>query len=386
MAKVIYPDNITELLSKFHELEHDRIRERYKKLLKTEIENIRKTVENRFKNNIYDHDTHCKALTNILTPFLRQEIENYELLYLEPLMYLKNTNVIAKDTPIWDFILIEIDNNQLIRVIIGEVKTQKARSVMNRVEEAVNLYSKKETLDNLFEYIEKLFGKKKINFKRNNVKIEMVLVVQSSYYEDFEKSVIARKLKLNIWEIDSDLLRIKYTVKIHRWDKLLNVSNPYTDSDSNFLKLLSFLKSKTFRDDDFISFTYSSDLNLVLDFLYKSYINLYSFLYSDSNLINLIEQAGGGNFYDDDRVIPDIVKRIKELFMAYQAFKTEESNTLFKQRIDVNERIIRERMIKEIKKTAGKILFNQVIDEVNPREAPKKHTLEKWLKPNRDMN
>lgn len=386
MAKVIYPDNITELLSKYHELEHNKIRERYEKLLKTEIENIRKTVENRFKNNIYDHETHCKALTNILTPFLRQEIENYELLYLEPLMYLKNTNVVDKDTPIWDFILGEIENNQLIRIIIGEVKTQKARSVMNRVEEAVNLYSKKETLDNLFGYIEKLFGKKKISFKRNIVKIEMVLVVQSSYYEDFEKSVIARQLKLNIWEIDPDLLRIKYTVKIHRWDKLLNVSNPYTESDSNFLKLLSFLKSKTFRDDEFISFTYSSDLNLVLDLLYKSYINLYRLLYSDSNLISLIEQAGGGNFYDDDRVIPDMVKRIKKLFMHYQTFKTEEGNTLFKQRIDINERIIRERMIKEIKKNAGEILFNQVIDELNPREAPKKHTLEKWLRPNRDKN
>jgi len=386
MVKVIYPDNITELLSKYHELEHNKIRERYKNLLKTEIENIRKTVENRFKNNIYDHETHCKALTNILTPFLRQEIENYELLYLEPLMYLKNTNVVDKDTPIWDFILGEIENNQLIRIIIGEVKTQKARSVMNRVEEAVNLYSKKETLDNLFGYIEKLFGKKKISFKRNIVKIEMVLVVQSSYYEDFEKSVIARQLKLNIWEIDPDLLRIKYTVKIHRWDKLLNVSNPYTESDSNFLKLLSFLKSKTFRDDEFISFTYSSDLNLVLDLLYKSYINLYRLLYSDSNLISLIEQAGGGNFYDDDRVIPDMVKRIKKLFMHYQTFKTEEGNTLFKQRIDINERIIRERMIKEIKKNAGEILFNQVIDELNPREAPKKHTLEKWLRPNRDKN
>jgi len=386
MVKVIYPDNNAELLSKYHELEHNKIKERYKKILETELENIRKTVENRFKNNIYDHDSHCKALTNILAPFLRQDIEKYELLYIDPLLYLRNTKEIPENTPIWDFILCEIENNQLIRIIIGEVKTQKARSVMDRVDEAVKLYSKKETLDKLFGYIAVLFGKKKIKFIRNNVKVEMVLVVQSTYYEDYEKSVITRQLKLNIWEIDPDILRSRYTVKIHRWDKLLNISNVYSESNGNFLKLLSFLKTKTFRDEEFISFTYSSDLNLVLDFLYKSYTYLYGLLYSDSNLISLIEQAGGGNFYDDDRVILDMVKRIKELFMHYKTFKTEESKIIFKQRIDINERIIRARIKKEIEKNAGEILFNQVIDELNPREASKKHTLEKWLNPNRDKN
>jgi len=46
-------------------------------------------------------------------------------------LYLRNIKEIPEDTPIWDFILGEIENYQLIRIIIGEVKTQKARTSMS---------------------------------------------------------------------------------------------------------------------------------------------------------------------------------------------------------------------------------------------------------------
>lgn len=379
MDKIFFPYNIVEVLSEYQEIEHQRIKERYKTLYKREINRIKKFVKVQYINDIDDHYSHCKILTSILIHFLRRNIENYELLFIEPLLYLRNIKEIPEDTPIWDFILGEIENHQLIRIIIGEVKTQKARTSMDRVEVAVNLYSKREILDKLFDYIEKLFEEKEIKFERNNIKIEKVLVVQSLYYEDYEQSVIERLLEMNIWEIDPDILRSKYTIKIHRWDKLLNRNDVYSENDGAYPRMLSFLRSRTFGDEEFLSFTYASDLNLILDFLYKSYKNLYGLAYFDSNLINLIKQAGGGDFYDDERVIFDMVRKIKDLFEHFKAFKKEGIQEYFKQRIDIKKRILNERLKGEIEKRAGLDLLLQAIDELNPRRAPRRVSLDKWI-------
>ncbi len=379
MDKIFFPENIIEILSEYQETEHQRIKERYKTLYENEIDRIKEFVKERFNNNIYDHYSHCRVLTSILAPFVSQKIENFELLYIEPLLYLRNNKAIPEDTPIWDFLLAEINQSRLIRLILGEVKTQKARTGMDRVEEAVKLYSKTEILNKLYDYIEKLFKDKDIKFKRNNVQIENVLVVQSLYYEDYEQSVIERGLRVNIWEIDPDILRSKYTIKIHRWDKLFNEKDIYSEVDQTYLHMLSFLRSRTFKDEEFLSFTYASDLNLVLDLLYKSYVNLYGISYFDSNLINLINQAGGGNFYDDNKVIPNLVAKIKELFLNYKSIKKEGTQEIFKQRIDIKNRILNNRLKGEIERGVGIELIQQAINDLNPKRAPRRVNLDKWL-------
>ena len=109
MSKILYPDNFDEILSNYHEKEYLRIRERYKHLYIKDIQKIEELVEDRFNLDCYNIENHCRALSCALNPFINKpKFKNYELLFVEPLLYLKNKKKIPDDVGIWDFTLGEI--------------------------------------------------------------------------------------------------------------------------------------------------------------------------------------------------------------------------------------------------------------------------------------
>ncbi len=379
MQKIYYPDDLRDLLSVYQEKEHNLIKRRYETIYRNNINDIRESKKDEYKLDQYNHDTHCRVLSSILIPFLKHKIENYDLFFIEPLSFLKTNNELPEHTMIWDFILGEIKDDKLTRIILGEVKGQKARGFLSNIENQINDYLKNDILDKIYDYILKIISEgKQIEVIKEDIKVIYVLVIQNLYYKNYEASIQQRILPLNVWEIKTDILQGIYMIEIHREDILYGNKIEFTEEERTYRHMLNTLQDKKFNIEDFIQFTFASDIDMYLDLIYKSYRGLYGLEYSDDNLVKLIKQAGGSEFYDDIRIIPDMAKKIKERFEFYDVIKKDGTQLKLKQKINIKEKIIEHRVKKEIKEREGHEILEQVIKELNPERKPR-IDLRKWM-------
>ena len=376
MSKILYPDNFDEILSNYHEKEYLRIRERYKHLYIKDIQKIEELVEDRFNLDCYNIENHCRALSCALNPFINKpKFKNYELLFVEPLLYLKNKKKIPDDVGIWDFTLGEISENQLRRIILREVKAQKAQGNMDKMEKLLADYLKSDILEKLYNYIEEL----NIRINREHIKIEKILVVPTRYFKGYKDSIINRRLNVNVWEIKPDLDQIEYSIEVHREGEFSGVKREFTKEDRDYSGMLNNLNLRSYKFSNFIQFTYASDVDVYLNLLYKSYPKLEP--YSDKNIIRLIQEAGGGNFYDDKEIINEMITRIKKVFIGYEMLKVENGQTYFKKNIHVNEKIKKKRFKKEIDGKSGSLLLEKTIRDLNPQKSIKGQfsKIDRWI-------
>ena len=372
MPKIYYPDNLTDILSGYQEKEHNRIRNRYEAIYSNNINSIRESKKDEFKIDQYNHNTHCRVLSSILIPFLKYKIENYDLFFIEPLSFLKANNELPEHTMIWDFVLGEIKEDKLTRIILGEVKGQKARGFSKSIEKQISDYAKNGTLDKIYDYIIKIISEgKEIEVLKEDIKVVYVLVIQNLYYKNYEASIKGKTIPLNIWEIKTDILQGIYMIEIHREDILNGNEIEFSEEEMPYRHMLNTLQDKKFNIEDFIQFTFVSDIDMYLDLIYKSYRGLYGLEYSDDNLSKLINQAGGGKFYDDNRILPEMVKRIKERLEFYGVIKIDGTQFKLKQKIDIKEKIIEHRVKKGIKERDGHEILDQTIQELNPERVPR---------------
>ena len=200
VLKLHFPQNMEEILSDYEVSEHNRIKSRYKSIYNQNYDNDLKGIDARYLRDVNDLRDHCQLLSCCLTPFLRKEITNFETLFIEPLLYLRNLGKIDSTVPIWDFILGEIVENEIVRLIFGEVKGQKVDG-KNNLDLLIQKYQELEILKILSDYIQR---NSKIIININKIKLEFVLVVQNYYVKNFIESLKVRGLKFNIWEIRSN--------------------------------------------------------------------------------------------------------------------------------------------------------------------------------------
>ena len=193
--KLYFPQNLHEKLSDYEVSEHNRIKSRYESIYNKNYGKDLEGREARYTRDVNNSRTHCELLSCCLTPFLRKEIKNFELLFIDPLLYLRNNGDIERDIPIWDFILGEIVGNKIARLIFGEVKGQKA-GVKDNLALLIQKYQELELLEILSDYIRR-DSKIKIDIKK--IKLDFILVVQSLYLDNFITSIKDRNLKFNLW-------------------------------------------------------------------------------------------------------------------------------------------------------------------------------------------
>ncbi len=384
MAKKIYfPSNIGEILENFNELDHQKIKNQYKTIYEGRIETIKKEVNDDYKNNDLDQKSHNNLLSCALKPFLKEGFCDYHLLFLEPLYYLKINKRIDEKTPLFDFILAEIIDNNIKRLILGEVKGQRARNVGN-LSSLINTYQERECLDYIYNYIEKDTN---LNFNKKNIRIEFVLVVQNFYYADYEQSIIDSGLPVNIWEISVDKIRQKYKINPHKYDKLLKLSIPPIKEDNPYKKMLNHLRSKIFIESKFIRFTCATPINLISKFIYDLYVNKYDYEFIDSNLMEIIRQTGGGDFYDDDLMLAIMIRNIKRGFEEINISKRVGTGLFLKRVYNIEDRIIENLIKKKINRRYGMDILNEAIKVVKPRKSkrPRYISLDRFIKNNKEQ-
>lgn len=378
VPKLYFPQNLRERLSDFEVSEHNRIKTRYESIHNKNFDNDLEGIEARYTRDVIDSRIHCKLLSCCLSPFLRKEIKNFELLFIEPLLYLRNNGEIERDIPIWDFILGEIVENEIVRLIFGEVKGQKAGAKDN-LALLIQKYQELELLEILSDYIRR---DSKIIMDINKIEFEFILVVQNLYLEGFIDSIKERKLKFNIWELRRDWIKTEFQIHIHRHEKILKQELSSTEENRNYRKMLNSISSKKYSIKEDFVFTYASDLNRILDRFKKLYENKYGLEMTDDKLISLINDIGGGKFYDDEKVVEDLLVKLKSKYLQLDLVIKKKGKNYFRERIDPKERVIAERLKHFIENKKGELYFNQAIEELKPKKSQKKtgKTMDEWLK------
>lgn len=371
--KIFYPQNFDNRISKYEVSEHNQIKSRYETIYKQNFTNDIKGIKARFQKDINDLKIHCELLSCCLSPFLRKEIDNYELLFIEPLLYLRNIGRIDSEIPIWDFVLGEIVEDEITRLIFGEVKGQKA-GVKDNYEKLIQNYQEFEILKIISDYIVK---DPNIHINIKKIKIEFILVIQNIYLENYIESLKTRGLKLNIWELRSDWEKTDFQIIIHRYDDFLNQASSSTEDNRTYRKMMNKVSSKKFPIIDDLIFTYASDLDRILDRFKKLYENKFGLEIVDKNFIALINDIGGGKFYDDENVVGDLLVKIKKRYNELNLIIRKNGKELFKERVNLKEKVINERLKNFIEKKRGEMYLNQVIEEIKPSKIS---TLSRWLK------
>ena len=78
-----------------------------------------------------------------------------------------------------------------------------------------------------------------------------------------------------------------------------------------------------------------------------------------------INEIGGGIFYDDDRVIDDIIRKIKFKLRELNLSKVEAGLPKIKKKLNPKERVIEYRLKKKIEENKGNDFLNQVFKNLN---------------------
>jgi len=367
VPKIFFPLNFDEKLSDYEISEHSRIKSRYESIYNNNYDKDYEGRAARYTRDVEDLRTHCELLSCCLSPFLRKEIKNFELLFIEPLLYLRNIGKIDREIPIWDFILGEIEQKELTRLIFGEVKGQKPRD--NNLALMIQKYQDPEVLRYLIDYIKQ---DPKIILDIKKLKLEFILVVQSLYIDRYLNSIKDRMLKFNIWELRPDWKKTEFQIHIHRNEEILGQESSFKEENKNYRGMLNNISSKPYSiKEDFI-FTYASDLNRILDRFKKLYENKYGLEITDENLISHINDIGGGKFYDDDKVLEDLLTKLKNRYLELDLIIKKEGKDFFRERVEPKERVIQERLEKFIENKKGDIYLKQAIEELNPKKSQKK--------------
>ncbi len=377
VPKIHSPLNLNEILSDYEISEHKRIKIRYESIYNKNYDKDLEGRAARYKRDIEDLRIHCELLSCCLSPFLRKEIKNFELLFFEPLLYLRNIGKINREIPIWDFVLGEIEENKIVRLIFGEVKGQKPGDNDN-LALMIQKYQESELLEILADYIRK---DSKIIIDVKKIKLEFVLVVQNLYIERYIESIRDRSLNFNIWELRPDWNKTEFQIHIYRKEEILEQESSFNMEDRNYRNMLNNISSKKYSiKGDFI-FTYASDLNRILDRFKKFYENKNGLEITDGNLISLINDIGGGKFYDDEKVVKDLLVKLKNRYLELDLIIKKGGKNFFRERVDPKVRVIAERLKMFIENKKGEIYLNQAIEELNPKKSQKKtgKTIDDWL-------
>jgi len=97
VQKIYFPLNLNERLSDYEVSEQNRIKSRYESIYNRNYNKDFEGREARYTRDVEDLRTHCELLSCCLSPYLRKEIKNFELLFIEPLLYLRNKGEIERD-------------------------------------------------------------------------------------------------------------------------------------------------------------------------------------------------------------------------------------------------------------------------------------------------
>ncbi len=350
MVKCLYPRNFKSFLAEYNEEDHPDLREGYKNRFKREFESLYKKYEKITKKEIENHHIHEQLRSCCIIPFIYQKVDKYELLNLEPLAHAKFKREI-EDIPIFDFMIVGIHNNNLERVILGEVKGGDRGSNLGDLTDFEIHYNQDSIRNRIFEMISKTIPH--VKFDKTRVKFHFVLAIDEMDSDNYRKSVKDRNLNLEIWEIKSSLFRQKFSIEIETlpsYNKTLPENYIYNKLINELLKQNEFNKV--------LDFSFKTDTSVILNYIKEAYIGVDNPEIDKDRLMKLIYKKMCGDFIEEEEIIEIVYNRILKKGKQTGIIMEEDGKLRFK-RVDPIEYITKYRIQKRIDKTLGKEFLDE---------------------------
>ncbi len=356
----IYPLNLDTLLKNYEESDQRQIITEYNRIYDLNLDLLIENIETSTDNNLKDFEEHNYLLSAILQPFLTHMIRDYDLLFVDPLYFCKKLKEID-DIPTFDFVLGQKEENVLKTVIFGEVKGQSPKTEFNIA--VINEYMNNQMIrDKLINYIRNMDTSILIS---HDLKFEFVLVCKGLNTPEFIESITEKQIPFILWSVHLDFFENIYRVIIH--EKLFDSEEFVLKHDSRYL--VDYFRSNRIKYRPILEFTHSLDTNSILVNIRDDYNLRYGTEITDDNLTEIIIELGLGNYYDDSRIIPYLINRLKKKGLELKIIKERSGNLNFK-KIDLKEKMVDYLLKRKVQdKNKGKKILQEAIKNLNlPRK------------------
>ncbi len=380
MAKIRYrPKDFDQVLGGFAKTEENRIRQEYNRLYDERIKDIQKKADSEVIDVFSTAEKHESLRSMALNPFIenirimdedivedpenvrRKEIFRFfELLFNDSLYFLKSIRELDEDIPTLDFIIGEFsDERRLVTLILGEIKGQKARYTTDSLKKIIEEYKKPEMLKKISNYIKKVLNKEE--FEISEVQIEFALVVHTIDVEDYHKSIGDSNLPFKIWEIKEVVAGNQYSIVMDKGDELR--PNP----GLRYQKLRNFLRDNEFERNIIFDFTYATNLWVILYKVHQFYVQQFGKEITEDNLKEVIKQIGGGEFFDDERIMKKLMNSIIERGLEMNIIARSDDRLIFNRVIDVKKNILNYDIKNKIQDKDGKKILEEALKNLHPK-------------------
>ena len=355
-TKRYYPLNLEHLLEIYEKSYHKLILSEYNRIYDQNINLIIENIETITDNEIKNFEEHNYLLSVCLQPFLTNKIQNYDLLFVDPLYFSKKKKEI-EEIPTFDFLLGQKEEGILKTLIFGEIKGQSPKSEFNK--DILLYYRTNSTLkEKLFNYIRELESSIRIS---EELIFEFVLVGKGIDSPEFKQSIIEKEVPFILWSVSRELLDNTYRIIIE--EDLYQSRQFSLRHDSRYL--VDFFRSNRFEYKPILEFTHSLDTISILFRIRDDYFETYGTEIKEENLNELIYEIGLGDYYDDSRIIPNLIERFIKKGMDLKILRKKEDKIFFK-KIDIKEKINSYRLRKKIEKSDGHNFFQNAVKNIKP--------------------
>lgn len=358
VRKRIYPPNLNELLNDYANSDNNRIIAEYNRLYDKEIDLIVENIESSVDNNLKNFEEHNYLLSSVLQPFLTHKIKDYDLLFVDPLYHCKKLEEI-EDIPTFDFLLGQKQDNFIKTLIFGEVKGQSPKSDFNI--DIIDKYKNDPSIKNtLFGYIKSMDASIEISTDLN---LEFVLVCKGIDTLEFKESIIKKKIPFVLWSIVTDHFTNTYRVIID--ENLIDLKDNNLMHNSRYLP--EYFRSNRIEYKPVLEFTYSLDTNSIIFRIRDDYISKYGKEITKKNLTEIIFELGLGDYYDDSRIIQNLIEKIIKKGLVLKTIKSTGEYLFFK-KISIKEKIVDYQLKRKIQeKNKGYNILQQSIANLKPQ-------------------
>jgi len=248
---IVYPEDIDKRLSEYFERDRQKIKEKFDFLFNSKFKLIEDEVGKQLDRDIGDYEDHVELLSLCLHPFLKIQVSNHEVFFIDPLYHLVNVENKFEDLPTFDFIIGRAKSGILDSLIFGEVKGQSSEH--NITEDLIKKYNSNVIKSQIIRYISKANPNLKINPRE--LKCEFVIVTKGFHEPEMVKSIRDKKLPLILWIITEEKRYNQYLFQI-----LERVGDPGAAHDCR--SLVGRLHDKKFDTIPMDFFTYSMDVSI----------------------------------------------------------------------------------------------------------------------------
>jgi hypothetical protein len=367
MPDRLYPDEWESILNGFLPQYSDPIKTEYDSIYDHRKKALEDSIKDDHQRNNYNLIEHNILLSNVLCPFIKGMIPNYALLLIDIFFDLKLELNLSKT---FDFLIGKIINNQIVKLIFGEVKSGKPTELVEE-KDILKIVTGDKIHAKLIECLTNKNPALIIDFAK--IQYEFVAITNSGKNSEFKKSINDRKLPYILWSevktIKNNITFYSYVIsenilkdpiKINEYNKInINLEHLDNDFSDKFNNLIT-------SGQNLFEFTASLDQFYILKCIYEEYIVNFDSKIDLGTLKDIIQKLGFSAYYTSEKLIEFIIKKVFDNGILISLIREENKEHFWKKRIDFDQQLFNYRFNEKLKSKIGMEILDGAIQTVKP--------------------